>query len=97
MTMANHYIHTCRFLCCLLGHDLFYLPHLSTSSQCHPLHSLIFLVIAFSTLAETYFHLAVGNVAIADRLQFFALKAQGYLCYCHVTRQGRVPKAQDAE
>jgi hypothetical protein len=97
MTMANHYIHTRRFLSCLLGHDLFYLPHLLTPSQRHPLHSLISLAIAFSTLGGTYFHLAVGNVAIADRLQFFALKAQGYLCYCHVTRQGRVPKAQDAE
>ena len=31
--------------------------------------SLIFLIIAFFTLAGTYFHLAVGNVAMAGRLQ----------------------------
>jgi hypothetical protein len=37
--MANHYIHTRRFLSCLLGLDLFYLPHLLTPSQRHPPHS----------------------------------------------------------
>lgn len=31
--------------------------------------ALLFLVIAFSTLAGTYFHLALGNVALAGRLQ----------------------------
>ena len=30
---------------------------------------LLFLVIAFSTLCGTYFHLALGNVALAGRLQ----------------------------
>lgn len=31
--------------------------------------ALLFLVIAFGTLAGTYFHLALGNVALAGRLQ----------------------------
>ena len=31
--------------------------------------ALLLLVIAFSTLAGTYFHLAIGNVALAGRLQ----------------------------
>jgi len=31
------------------------------------------------------------------RRPFFRLEVQGYLCYCHVTRQGRVLDAQHAE
>jgi uncharacterized protein len=31
--------------------------------------ALLLLVIAFSTLAGTYFHLALGNAALAGRLQ----------------------------
>jgi uncharacterized protein len=43
---------------------------------------LLFLVIAFSTLAGTYFHLALGNVALAGRLQICGGAFTFALCMC---------------